>query len=707
MKPAARKKLKKKIQHKVLGVFLKERKKVMNYKQVASRLGEKDSLIKLLITESLRELKDGGKLVVVDKGRYKLAESEKTGIISSGTEGTIDISRRGKIFFCSEHLTEDVVVKKKRSIHVIKGDKVLAKVTKDGRGEHAVVYELLEREDRFYSGILELSKTFAFVMVDDPFLPVDIFIPEHRLAGAKDGQKVAARIVDWPETAESPFGEVVKVIGEPGLPDTEMQSILYEFGLPPSFPDEVLAEASRIPLDIAEAEIKTRKDLREITTFTIDPEDAKDFDDAISVESIGSDAWRIGVHIADVSHYVIPGTKLDDEAVKRATSVYLADRVVPMLPEILSNVMCSLRPNEDKLCFSVLFDMDGKGQVSKSWIGRTAIHSDHRFTYEDAQAGIESGKGVYAKELAVLDSIAKILRKQRMVDGSFEFHSPEIRFRYDEKGHPVEAYQKELKDSNHLVEEFMLLANKQVALYVETKKPKPPFIYRNHAPPDVEKLAALGGFVKGLGLSFDPLNSNPRASIKKLLKDAVGNPEEPLIQQMVIRTMSKAGYGSNNIGHYGLAFDNYSHFTSPIRRYPDVIAHRLLFLYLNGKKGLSENEVEVKARHCSLQERKAVEAERASNKYMQALFISEHIGKTFEGKISGLASFGLFVILDDNYCEGMVSLRAMDDDHYVYRKEDNVVYGTRRGQEYRLGDRVKVKVAAADPLSRQIDFYLL
>ena len=330
MKPAARKKLKKKIQQKVLGAFLKERKKVMNYKQVASRLHEKDNLIKLLITESLNELKDAGKLDLVDKGRYRLAEAEKSGIISSGIEGTIDISRRGKIFFCSDRLDEDVLVRKKKSIHVLKGDRVLAKVNKEGRDEFATVYELINRDERFYSGILEVSKSFAFVMADDPFMPVDIFIPENRMEGAKDGQKVAVRIVDWPETAESPFGEVVKVIGEPGLPDTEMQSILYEFGLPPSFPDEVMAEASRIPLDISAADIKGRKDLRKVTTFTIDPEDAKDFDDAISVESSTNGSWSIGVHIADVSHYVKEGTKLDDEAVKRATSVYLADRVVPM-----------------------------------------------------------------------------------------------------------------------------------------------------------------------------------------------------------------------------------------------------------------------------------------------------------------------------------------------------------------------------------------
>lgn len=703
MKPAARKKLKQKLRQRIMAVFLKERKRVMNYKQVASRLQERDNLVKLVITESLRELEKEGKLKEVEKGRYRLGEQ-----VSQGMEGTIDISRRGKIFFMSDELKDDLIVKPKKSIHVLKGDRVLAKVQRQGKAEVALVYELLHREERFYSGIIEVSKNYAFLMADDPFMPVDIFIPEHKLGGAQDGQKVAVRIIDWPETADSPFGEVVQVIGEPGKPDTEMQSILYEFGLPPEFPEKVMAAANKIPLEISKADMKGRKDLRKICTFTIDPEDAKDFDDAISVEDLGKGKWRIGVHIADVSHYVTPGSIIDKEAIQRATSVYLADRVVPMLPEILSNVMCSLRPHEDKLCFSVLFDMDEQGAVSRYWIGRTIIHSDHRFTYEQAQEAIETGKGPYAEEVQLLDRIAKQLRSDRMKEGSFEFHSPEVRFRYDENGHPTEAYQKVLQDSNHLVEEFMLMANKQVAKHVNAIKPRPPFIYRNHANPDVERLASLGGFVKGIGLSFDPLNHDIRAEIKRLLESAKGKAEEPLIQQMVIRSMAKADYGADNIGHYGLAFDDYSHFTSPIRRYPDVIAHRLLDDYLNKRKpSMSQGDVATQARHCSLQERKAVEAERASTKYMQALYLQDHIGKQFEGKISGLASFGIFVILDGNYCEGMVTLRSMDDDHYEYRQEDNVVIGKRHKEIYRLGDRVKVKVVAADPLSRQIDLYLV
>jgi ribonuclease R len=702
MKPNARKKIKKKIVQKVLDVFIKDRSQVMNYKQVASKLKEKDPLVRLMITESLRELTDSGKLREADRGSYRLAE-----VSTSGIEGTIDISRKGRIFFCSDDLPEDLIVKPSNSIHLLKGDKVLGRIDKKGKTETAVIYDLLHREERFYSGIIEVTKNYAFLKADDPFMPVDIFIPEGRMSGAKDGQKVAVKIIDWPETAASPFGAVMKVIGEPGVPDTEMQSILFEFGLPADFPEEVSEEASLIPLDIPAKEIKKRRDLRRVCTFTIDPEDAKDFDDAISIEPLKGGGWRIGVHIADVSHYVRPGTKLDDEAVKRATSVYLADRVVPMLPEILSNVLCSLRPKEDKLTFSVIFDIDGEDNIKDYWIGRTVTHSDHRFTYEGAQEVIETSEGPYKDELATLNRLAKLYRVDRMKSGAFEFNSPEIRFRYDEKGHPVEAFKKEMKDSNQLVEEFMLLANKHVARYVGKLSPKPPFIYRNHDSPDTEKLMSLRGFVAGLGLKFDPLNHEPREAIKDLLEKAKGKAEEPLIQQMVIRSMAKADYGARNIGHYGLAFDDYSHFTSPIRRYPDVIAHRLLELYLHNQKGISEAEVEVKARHCSLQERKAVEAERASNKYMQALYISNHIGGTFDGKISGLASFGLFVIIDGNYCEGMVSLRTMDDDHYNYRKEDNVIHGGRSGKEFRLGDRVKVKVVRADALSRQIDLVLL
>ncbi len=701
MKPAARKRLKKKILHKVLDVFLKDHNRVMNYKQVAAKLNESDNTIKLLITESLKELSESGRLREVDRGRYRLGDNARGGI-----EGTIDISRRGKIFFCSDDLDEDVVVKEKKSIHVLKGDKVMANVRKQGKFEFAIVYDLLEREDRFFAGVLEVSPTYAFLHPDDPFIPVDIFIPDHKLANAKNGQKVAVRIIDWPETADSPFGEVVHIIGEPGTPDTEMLSLLYEFGLPVEFPEEVQAAASKIPLSIQPEDLRDRKDLRAITTFTIDPEDAKDFDDAISIEALPNGRWNMGIHIADVSHYVKKGGVIDKEASQRATSVYLADRVIPMLPEILSNVLCSLRPKEDKLSFSVILEMDKDGVVHDSWIGRTVIHSDHRFTYEEAQTGLTEKTGPFTDEIVLLDSLAKTLRAQRMTDGSFDFHSSEIRFRYDEKGHPIEVYEKELQDSNRLVEEFMLLANQTVARYVGGLKPRPPFIYRNHDLPDIERLISLKTFVNSLGYRFDPMNRDARDEMKSLLKDIKGKEDEPLIQQMVIRSMAKAEYGAINIGHYGLAFQDYSHFTSPIRRYPDVIAHRHIWHYLQNEKGLTEDSIAVKAKHCSLQERKAVDAERASGKYMQAVYLQESIGKSFRGKISGLTSFGMFVILDDNHCEGMVSLRSMDDDHYSHRKEDNVIYGQRHGEEFRLGDEVIVKVVKADPQTRQIDFYL-
>ncbi|NND94445.1 MAG: ribonuclease R [Flavobacteriales bacterium] len=702
MKPAARKKLKNKISHKVHDVFLKERNRVMNYKQVASRLHEKDNTVKLLIVEALKELTSRGTLKEVERGRFRLAD-----VTSTGIEGSIDISRRGQVFFCSVDLEEDVRVKSKSSIHVLKGDRVLAKIKKQGKHESAVVYELLQRDDRFFAGIIEISKAFAFLMADDPFMPVDIFIPEDKLAGAIDGQKVAVRITDWPETADSPFGEVVHVIGEAGVPDTEILSILYEFGLPTEFPQHVSDAASRIPLELSAKDLKGRKDLRPISTFTIDPEDAKDFDDAISVERLRNGSWRIGVHIADVTHYVPKGSVIEKEASLRATSIYLADRVVPMLPEILSNVLCSLRPNEDKLSFSVIFEMDKDGHVKDSWIGRTIIHSDHRFTYEDAQAIIEGGEGPFKEELMLLHSISQTLREKRFANGAFNFHSDEIRFRFDEDGRPVEVYKKTLKAANYLVEEFMLLANQTVARYVGRKSPRPPFIYRNHDSPDIERLMDLSRFVRSFGHRFDPVNRDSRDEMKQLLVDIQGSPEELIIQQMVIRSMAKADYGSKNIGHYGLAFEDYSHFTSPIRRFPDMIAHRNIWAFLNNRPGESDSDISTLARHSSLQERKAVDAERASRKFMQALFLQGSVGKSFSGRISGLTNFGIFVILDDNYCEGMVSLRSMDDDHYAFRSEDHVVAGTRHKEEYRLGDAVKVRIANVDPLSRQIDFYLL
>jgi ribonuclease R len=702
MKAAARNRLKKKILHNVLDVFIKERNAVLNYKQVASRLGETDNQVKLIITEVLDELYRGKKLLKVDKGKYRLAD-----MVSDLVEGVVDISRRGKAFFCSEQLAEDVVISDKNSVNFLNGDKVLAQIVKKGRVEKAHIQKVVFREDRLYAGIIEVSETYAFLHPDDPFMHVDVFVSQDRLKGAKDGDKVAVRISDWPESASSPFGEVVQVIGKPGLPDTEMKSILVEFGLPDAFPEKVQAEADRIPLKMSPKDMEGRKDMRDVCTFTIDPEDAKDFDDAISIQKLSNGLWEIGVHIADVSHYVKESSLLDQEASQRATSVYLADRVIPMLPEVLSNGLCSLRPLEDKLCFSVVFQMNEQGKINDYWVGRTIIHSDRRFTYEEAQERIETGKGDLQEEVNHLNSIARILRAKRMEHGSFDFSSSEVRFRYDEKGMPIEVYQKVMKEANQLVEEFMLSANQQVAQYIRKHKPLPAFIYRNHDVPNMEKLINLKGFVNGLGLKFNPMAQEVRAEINQLLKAAEGHPEEGLVQQMVIRSMAKADYGADNIGHYGLAFEDYSHFTSPIRRYPDVIAHRQIWSVINKHKGMPSERISVLAAHSSLMERKAVEAERASAKYMQALFLSTHVGKQFIGRVSGLTSFGMFVMLDENYCEGMVSLRSMDDDQYSYHQKDNTIRGSRHKEVFRLGDAVKVRVVSADALKRQIDFVLV
>ena len=674
----------------------------MNYKQIASRLGEKDSEVMVLINECLEELSSSKQLIKVERGQFRLADR-----VSALLEGTVDMSRRGKGFFCSESLADDVPISMKQSIPFLNGDVVKVEIVKKGRIEKAHVKQIVHREERYYAGVISISEKFAFLHPDDPFMHVDLFIPKNALKGAKDGEKVAARITDWPATAASPFGEVVQVIGKPGLPDTEMQSILIEFGLPNEFPAEVQAAADKIPLELTQKDLEGRKDMRGVCTFTIDPADAKDFDDAISIQKTKEGLWEIGVHIADVSHYVQEGSVLDEEAIARATSVYLADRVIPMLPEILSNVLCSLRPNEDKLCFSVIFEMDEQGDIKSYWIGRTVIHSDRRFSYEEAQERIETGEGDLVKEIQTLNDIAKNIRKRRMKEGSFDFNSEEVRFKYDESGRPVEVVKKVMKDSNQLIEEFMLYANQQVAQHMKTVKPVPPFIYRNHDLPDIERLISLKGFANGLGLRFDPQDRDARKQIKQLLQDAAALPESALVQQMVIRSMAKAEYGSDNIGHYGLAFEDYSHFTSPIRRYPDVIAHREMWHLLKGTKGMSRERISVLAKHSSLMERRAVEAERASSKYMQALYLSTFIGKRFEGKISGLTSFGIFVILNENYCEGMVTLKSMDDDQYSYNTKDNTVVGGRHKDVYRLGDPVTVKVMRADALQRQIDFVMV
>lgn len=704
MKAHLRKKLSKRLRKGILEVFIHEPSKSLNYKQVSARLGERDNDVRHLIHDLMDGLLESGELESSSPGRYKLSSS-----YAQLGRGYISVNRRGMVLFVPEGLTPEdgVEVDRRRSLNVLHGDEVRVKIKRKGKKRVALVIELIHREARHYVGVLEVTDSYAFLIPDNRSLHVDVYIDPARTRGAKDGEKVLVRITDWPDSAQSPFGEVLEILGRPGNPDTEMVGILHEFGLPPDFPPAVLQAAGAIPLIIPDEEVRKRKDIRSICTFTIDPEDAKDFDDAISFERIGEGLLRVGVHIADVTHYVRKGDVIDKEAVKRATSVYLADRVVPMLPEVLSNVVCSLRPNEDKLCFSVLFDMDKEGTVKKHEICRTIIHSDRRFTYEEAQTRIETGEGDLSQEIRELNDIASILRTERMSSGSFDFSSEELRFRYDDDGRPIETVLKIMKDANQLIEEYMLLANRYLARYIKEHKPLPPFIYRNHDSPDPEKLQNLRYFLKSLGIRFDPRNHNVRKEIQQLLDSTQSHPQASLIQTMVIRSMAKADYGVDNIGHYGLSFEDYTHFTSPIRRYPDVLVHRLVAAYMDGQKAYSEQEMQRLARHCSLQERQAVDAERASIRFMQALYLQRYIGKAFMGKVSGVTNFGVFVRLDENHCEGLVLLRSMDDDHYVFKSEQQMVVGQRHGFTYRIGDEVEVRILDADPLSRQVDLVML
>jgi ribonuclease R len=542
-------------------------------------------------------------------------------------------------------------------------------------------------------------------------MPVDIFIPLENLKGAKSGQKVVGRITDWPEHSKNPFGEVTEVLGSPGDHNVEMQSILAEHDFPLAFPANVEKEAGKIPAKIADEEYKKRKDFRNVWTITIDPEDAKDFDDALSLKKLKSGNWEVGVHIADVSYYVKPGGMIDEEAYKRATSVYLVDRVIPMLPEKLSNNVCSLRPNEDKLCFSAVFEMDEKANIINQWFGHTVINSDRRFNYEEVQEIIEKGKGEFVKEIGVLHGLASILRDARFKNGSINFATQEVKFKLDEDGTPLSVYIKEQKDSNRLIEDFMLLANKKVAEFIGKKKsqekPKT-FIYRIHDQPSPEKLTTFIEFLGKLGYSLKINSQESLAqSFNDLFKQIAGKGEENMIETIAIRTMAKAEYSTDNIGHYGLAFEHYSHFTSPIRRYPDLMVHRLLDHYLGGGQSTSKDVYEDKCQHCSLQERSAIMAERESIKYKQVEFLLDKIGQEFEGLISGVSKWGIYVEIVGNKCEGMVRLQDLDDDFYYLDEDNYQVIGSRHGHQYKLGDQVRIMVKRIDLSRKQMDFAIV
>ena len=693
------------LSRKVLATFEKFPNRTMNYKQVAAKMGLKPAKVKGGIEYAFKKLLAEGAIIAVDRGRYKLKYHEIR------TTGRVDMTNSGNAYIISPDTEEDIIVKAGNLNRALHGDevKVLLFARRKGQRLEGEVTEIIKRKRTDFVGTVEVSKNYAFLVPDDRKMAVDIYIPLEKLNGAEHGQKAVARITDGPERASSPFGEITRVLGVAGEHHTEIHAILAQYGLPYDFPEEVEAEAQRLSLEITDADRKGRKDFREITTFTIDPVDAKDFDDALSVRELENGRWEIGVHIADVTHYLQTGTVLDDEAVSRATSVYLVDRVVPMLPEVLSNNVCSLRPNEEKLTFSAVFEMDDKGQVHKKWFGRTLIFSDRRFTYEEAQEILEGKKGDFEHELRTLNKLALILRDKRMKDGAISFDKHEVKFKLDENNNPTGVFFKTAKEANHLIEEFMLLANRSVAEFIGQAKDGSPtdktFVYRVHDDPDPAKLLELSNFVKQFGYKLSTRGTKSiSSSLNKMLSEARDSPEANMIETLAVRSMAKAKYTTTNIGHYGLAFDYYTHFTSPIRRYPDVMVHRLLQHYLDKGKAPNAEEFEDLCEHCSDREKLASQAERDSIKYMQVKFMEQYVGEEFTGVISGVTDWGIYVELIDNHCEGMIRIRDFKDDYYIFDEKNYCIFGDRTGRIYQLGDTLRIRVKAADLEQKRLDF---
>ena len=664
--------------------------------------------LKRLCMDLLDELKEDDYITETEHHVYRLHQR--------GVEMTGRFVRKsnGKNSFIPDDGGDPIFIAERNSAHAMNNDRVRIACYARRRGKTAEgeVLEILERAADSIVGTLEVTRNYAFLLTENRTLANDIFIPKDKLKGGKTGDKAVVKITEWPDKAKNPIGQVVDILGRAGENNTEMHAILAEFGLPYSYPENVEAAADKIPDEIPAEEIARREDFRRITTFTIDPRDAKDFDDALSIRSLGGGLWEVGVHIADVTHYVREGTVIDKEAQRRATSVYLVDRTIPMLPERLCNQLCSLRPDEEKLAYSVIFQMDDKAEVKSSRIVHTVIRSDRRFTYEEAQQVIETGEGDYKYELLQLDRMAKLLRERRMAGGALEFDRVEVKFEIDEKGKPLRVYFKESKDANKLVEEFMLLANRTVAEAVgrvpKGKKAKV-FPYRIHDLPDPAKLDTLAQFIGRFGYKLRTAGSRSdlSKSINRLLTDVKGKKEQNLIETVSIRAMQKACYSTHNIGHYGLGFEYYTHFTSPIRRYPDMMVHRLLTKYLDEHgRTVSEKKYEDLCEHSSAMEQLASQAERASVKYKQVEFMQEHVGQVYDGVISGVTEWGLYVELNENKCEGMIPIRDLDDDYYEYDEKNYCLRGRRKKQVYSLGDAITVKVARANLEKKQLDFAL-
>jgi ribonuclease R len=686
----------------------------MNYKQISKILGITDTAGKDVVHNILLELFSEGKLIEERPFRYLLSKAYFEQFIPKKQyiTGIVDMKSTGKAYVTPDEGGEDIFIDVANTGEALHADKVKVMLfpKRKNRKIEGEIVDVIERKKTDYVGVLHIERNFAFLVPDSNNMPVDIFIPQSDYKGARKGDKVIARITDWPQSARNPFGEIVQVLGKPGENEVEMQSILSEYEFPLHFPKEVEQEANAIPEQIDPTEYSKRRDFREIFTITIDPIDAKDFDDALSLRKLENGNWEIGVHIADVSHYVKPGKPIDDEAFDRGTSVYLVDRVIPMLPEILSNKVCSLRPNEEKLCFSIVFELDENATIQNEWIGKTVILSNRRFTYEEVQEMLEGSEGDYKEEILILNTLATKLREERVRKGSINFHSEEIRFVLDENGKPIDTYVREQNESHQLIEDFMLLANRRVAeRFGKTKGKQKTFVFRVHDEPNPEKLSKFVQLVSRLGYAMN-ISSRQKLvkSYNNLFKSVEGKGEKNLIETVAIRTMAKAEYSTQNIGHYGLAFPYYTHFTSPIRRYPDLIVHRLIERYLiENKPSVDEVAFEEICRHSSEMERRAAEMERESIKFKQAEYLQDKIGKTFSGLISGVSKWGLFVELKDSKSEGLVRYNEMKGDFY-YLDEDNFqIIGQQFGRIYQLGDDVQVLVSAVDLIHKKLTFKLI
>lgn len=687
----------------LLVIFRENSKKKLNYKQVGKILKVKEMGVKIQMIDVMKNMVLSGVLEETQRGAFRL--KEKTSKIITSIKNT---NQRG--VYANIDDENEVFIPKQYSQFALAGDEVeVLLFIKRKKKQEGEVISVIKRKKTEFVGVIDNSSSNYFLITDDRRVSFDVFIPPKSVKKEYLNKKVLVQVEDWNENYKNPIGKVIEIIGEIDDHNTEINSILYDYGFAPKFPKEVEKSANSIDKNISAEEIKNRIDIRTTTTFTIDPKDAKDFDDALSVKKLNNGNWEVGVHIADVSHYVKKGGIIDKEAVERATSVYLVDRVVPMLPEILSNNICSLKPNVDRLAYSVLFEMDEKANLVDYKIAKTVIHSDIRFTYQTAQDIIDTKKGELSVELLLLDKLSKLLRIKRQKKGSINFESTEVKFILDKNNNPINVYFKESLSTNRLIEEFMLLANKTVAKHIGfPKKDAKSFVYRIHDLPDKERISTLNNIVKKFGYSINNENSNKLSeSLNDLLKKVKGKKEQQMVETLTIRSMAKAVYSTNNIGHFGLAFDYYSHFTSPIRRYPDLIVHRLLENYINGTNSVDKENLEKVCKHCSEMEKIASTAERDSIKYMQVKFLKNKIGYSFEGVVSGITEWGLYVEITENKCEGLVKVSSIKDDHYIYDEKKYTLTGYRKKLSYQLGQRVKIKIQRADLERKQMDFILV